>query len=225
MQRLAVRHVSLDISNFPTRHNYGLALWQKHIERILAPRTQQLGQPVPARGIDRRFRVDRRPQWCARADRRRVTRRSPDWRAARQWQRRRPPTPTRPPTSVRSDLLRRSPQHGWSSPHPGLFRSEDQLDGARPARRQQYTQVVTPVGSGFGCGFYGMTGVLKQGRCAPHIKLGKRPVPAQSEELFRRLAEALFLATRRAKCNALIASSWVYTPLASSARSSTRLGR
>ena len=25
-----------DISDFPTRHNYGLALWQKHIERILA---------------------------------------------------------------------------------------------------------------------------------------------------------------------------------------------
>jgi 2-polyprenyl-6-methoxyphenol hydroxylase-like FAD-dependent oxidoreductase len=26
----------LDISDFPTRHNYGLALWQKHIERLLA---------------------------------------------------------------------------------------------------------------------------------------------------------------------------------------------
>src|SRR6185503_8352574 len=26
----------LDISDFPTRRNYGLALWQKHIERILA---------------------------------------------------------------------------------------------------------------------------------------------------------------------------------------------
>src|SRR6266404_2570746 len=26
----------LDISNFPTRHNYGLGLWQNHIERILA---------------------------------------------------------------------------------------------------------------------------------------------------------------------------------------------
>ncbi|WP_280814192.1 FAD-dependent monooxygenase [Variovorax sp. TBS-050B] len=25
-----------DISDFPTRHNYGLALWQKHVERILA---------------------------------------------------------------------------------------------------------------------------------------------------------------------------------------------
>ena len=27
--------VPLDISDFPTRHNYGLALWQKHIDRIL----------------------------------------------------------------------------------------------------------------------------------------------------------------------------------------------
>jgi 3-(3-hydroxy-phenyl)propionate hydroxylase len=29
-------HVPLDISDFPTRHNYVLGLWQKHIERILA---------------------------------------------------------------------------------------------------------------------------------------------------------------------------------------------
>jgi 3-(3-hydroxy-phenyl)propionate hydroxylase len=28
--------VRLDISDFPTRYNYGLGLWQKHIERILA---------------------------------------------------------------------------------------------------------------------------------------------------------------------------------------------
>src|SRR5918997_4129106 len=26
----------LDISDFPTRHNYGLGLWQNHIERIMA---------------------------------------------------------------------------------------------------------------------------------------------------------------------------------------------
>src|SRR6516225_1124942 len=28
--------IPLDITDFPTRHNYGLALWQYHIERILA---------------------------------------------------------------------------------------------------------------------------------------------------------------------------------------------
>src|SRR3954462_13919509 len=28
--------VPLDISDFSTRHNYGLGLWQNHIERILA---------------------------------------------------------------------------------------------------------------------------------------------------------------------------------------------
>jgi 2-polyprenyl-6-methoxyphenol hydroxylase-like FAD-dependent oxidoreductase len=28
--------ISLDMSDFPTRHNYGLGLWQNHIERILA---------------------------------------------------------------------------------------------------------------------------------------------------------------------------------------------
>src|SRR5438094_8845764 len=28
--------VRLDLSDFPTRHNYGLGLWQNHIERILA---------------------------------------------------------------------------------------------------------------------------------------------------------------------------------------------
>jgi 3-(3-hydroxy-phenyl)propionate hydroxylase len=33
----------LDISDFPTRHNYGLALWQKHIERILAGWIAELG--------------------------------------------------------------------------------------------------------------------------------------------------------------------------------------
>src|SRR5262252_1090296 len=28
--------IPLDISDFPTRHNYGLGLWQNHIERLLA---------------------------------------------------------------------------------------------------------------------------------------------------------------------------------------------
>ena len=35
--------VSLDISDFPTRHNYGLGLWQKHIERLLADWVGELG--------------------------------------------------------------------------------------------------------------------------------------------------------------------------------------
>ena len=36
----------LDISDFPTRHNYGLALRQKHIERILADWVTQLKVPI-----------------------------------------------------------------------------------------------------------------------------------------------------------------------------------
>jgi 3-(3-hydroxy-phenyl)propionate hydroxylase len=36
----------LDISDFPTRHNYGLALRQKHIERILAGWVSELAVPV-----------------------------------------------------------------------------------------------------------------------------------------------------------------------------------
>jgi 3-(3-hydroxy-phenyl)propionate hydroxylase len=35
--------IPLDISDFPTRHNYGLALWQNHIERILANWVDELG--------------------------------------------------------------------------------------------------------------------------------------------------------------------------------------
>ena len=35
--------IRLDISDFPTRHNYGLGLWQKHIERILAGWVGELG--------------------------------------------------------------------------------------------------------------------------------------------------------------------------------------
>ncbi|MGN6322451.1 MAG: FAD-dependent monooxygenase [Dyella sp.] len=34
---------SLDISDFPTRHPYGLGLWQKHIERLLADWVEELG--------------------------------------------------------------------------------------------------------------------------------------------------------------------------------------
>ena len=36
----------LDISDFPTRHNYGLALRQKHIERILAGWVNELRVPI-----------------------------------------------------------------------------------------------------------------------------------------------------------------------------------
>jgi 2-polyprenyl-6-methoxyphenol hydroxylase-like FAD-dependent oxidoreductase len=36
----------LDISDFPTRHNYGLGLWQNHIERILAGWVRELGVPI-----------------------------------------------------------------------------------------------------------------------------------------------------------------------------------
>ena len=38
--------VSLDISDFPTRHPYGLALAQNHFERILAAWVAELGVPV-----------------------------------------------------------------------------------------------------------------------------------------------------------------------------------
>ena len=34
--------IPLDISDFPTRHNYWLALWQNHIERIMADRVGEL---------------------------------------------------------------------------------------------------------------------------------------------------------------------------------------
>ena len=38
--------IPLDISDFPTRHNYGLALWQNHIERILAGWVDELAVPI-----------------------------------------------------------------------------------------------------------------------------------------------------------------------------------
>lgn len=38
--------IPLDISDFPTRHNYGLALWQNHIERILAGWIDELKVPI-----------------------------------------------------------------------------------------------------------------------------------------------------------------------------------
>ena len=46
MQVAGFAHVPLDISDFPTRHNYGLALWQKHFERILAGWIEELAITV-----------------------------------------------------------------------------------------------------------------------------------------------------------------------------------
>jgi 3-(3-hydroxy-phenyl)propionate hydroxylase len=39
-------HIHLDISDIPSRHNYVLALWQKHIERILAEWIDELQVPI-----------------------------------------------------------------------------------------------------------------------------------------------------------------------------------
>lgn len=38
--------IPLDISDFPTRHPYGLALWQSHFEPILAGWVEELGVPI-----------------------------------------------------------------------------------------------------------------------------------------------------------------------------------
>jgi 2-polyprenyl-6-methoxyphenol hydroxylase-like FAD-dependent oxidoreductase len=38
--------IRLDISDFPTRYNYGLGLWQNHIERILAGWVDELAVPI-----------------------------------------------------------------------------------------------------------------------------------------------------------------------------------
>ena len=41
--------IRLDISDFPTRHNYLLALWQSDFERILAGWVDELGVPIRRR--------------------------------------------------------------------------------------------------------------------------------------------------------------------------------
>jgi 3-(3-hydroxy-phenyl)propionate hydroxylase len=46
MQIQSFAGVSLDISDFPTRHNYGLALWQSLFEPILAGWVDELGVPI-----------------------------------------------------------------------------------------------------------------------------------------------------------------------------------
>ena len=50
-QAVGFAGVTLDISDFPTRHPYTLGLWQNHIERILAGWVDELGAPI-YRGVD-----------------------------------------------------------------------------------------------------------------------------------------------------------------------------
>ncbi|HKZ14425.1 MAG TPA: FAD-dependent monooxygenase [Solirubrobacterales bacterium] len=45
-QIISFGETKIDISDFPTRHPYGLALWQKHIERIMAEWIWDLGVAV-----------------------------------------------------------------------------------------------------------------------------------------------------------------------------------
>lgn len=51
MQIAGLAMIPLDISDLPTRHNYGLALWQEPIERTLAAWVDELGVPI-YRGLD-----------------------------------------------------------------------------------------------------------------------------------------------------------------------------
>ena len=46
MQVQGFAGIPLDISDFPTRHNYGLALWQSRFEPILADWVGELGVPI-----------------------------------------------------------------------------------------------------------------------------------------------------------------------------------
>ncbi len=46
MQIAGFAWIRLDMSDFPTRHPYGLALWQNRIEHILADRVGELGVPI-----------------------------------------------------------------------------------------------------------------------------------------------------------------------------------
>lgn len=46
MQVAGYAMIPLDISDFPTRHNYGLALTQNHIERVLADWVSELEVPI-----------------------------------------------------------------------------------------------------------------------------------------------------------------------------------
>jgi 2-polyprenyl-6-methoxyphenol hydroxylase-like FAD-dependent oxidoreductase len=50
-QVAAFSGIPLDVSDFPTRHNYGLGLWQAHFERILADWAHELGVRID-RGLE-----------------------------------------------------------------------------------------------------------------------------------------------------------------------------
>ena len=46
MQAGGFAHIPLDVNDFPTRHNYTLALWQKHFERIMAGWIEELAVTI-----------------------------------------------------------------------------------------------------------------------------------------------------------------------------------
>jgi 2-polyprenyl-6-methoxyphenol hydroxylase-like FAD-dependent oxidoreductase len=46
LQIASFAQVPLDLGDFPTRHNYGLALWQERIERLLAEWVAELAVPI-----------------------------------------------------------------------------------------------------------------------------------------------------------------------------------
>jgi 2-polyprenyl-6-methoxyphenol hydroxylase-like FAD-dependent oxidoreductase len=50
MQVQGFAYIPVDISDFPTRHNYGLALWQSQFERILAAWVDELAVPIQREG-------------------------------------------------------------------------------------------------------------------------------------------------------------------------------
>ena len=58
MQVQAFAGMPLDISDFPTRHNYGMALLQSHFERIMAGWIDDLGVPTLRQREVRAFRQD-----------------------------------------------------------------------------------------------------------------------------------------------------------------------
>ncbi len=102
MQVQAFAGIPLDISDFPTRHNYGLALWQSHFERILAAWVSELGVPVV-----RQREVTGFVQDDTGVDVATVRRPVPSGGLPRGVRRRTQCDPTRRPTSTSPDGIRR----------------------------------------------------------------------------------------------------------------------